>query len=49
MNNRTEPGPNASEDDEEGVPAPWPLKLLMTVVPFLLVGALLLLDRCGSG
>lgn len=48
MNNPDVQG-NTPDAGEEGVPAPWPLKLLMTGVPFLLVAALLFLDRCGSG
>ena len=42
------PEPDKPEPDEEGVPAPWPLKLAMTLVPFLLIVALLFLDRCRS-
>jgi hypothetical protein len=35
-------------DEEEGVPAPWPFKLLMTLVPFALVAALLFADQCSG-
>lgn len=38
-----------SPDEEDGVPAPWPFKLVMTLVPFLLLAALLFADRCPGG
>lgn len=38
----------ADPDEEEGVPAPWPFKLIMTLLPFALLGGLLFADRCSG-